>query len=118
MKRLPDSVKRRIIEHLACYRTHAEVVQLIADEFGIALTSRHVRAYDPHCHQYVGSNRWLEHFDLVRERYAKEIGSIAITHRAYRLTQLQQLLDDAMKSGNFRQAMQVLAQAAREMAQG
>jgi len=39
MRRLPDAIKRRIVEHLACYHTHAEVAGLIADEFGVTLTS-------------------------------------------------------------------------------
>lgn len=38
MRRLQDVVKRRIIEHLACYRTHTEVAELIADEFGVTPT--------------------------------------------------------------------------------
>ena len=44
MKRLSDAIKRRIVEHLARYRTHAEVVGLIAEEFDLYLTPRHVRA--------------------------------------------------------------------------
>ena len=115
MRRLTDAVKRRIVEHLACYSTHAETVQLIAKEFDVTLTSRHVRAYDPASFQFVGSQRWLDYHDLVRKRCAQELGGIAIAHRAFRLRQLQRLLDMAMDQGDNQQAAKALEQAAKEM---
>lgn len=115
MKRLTDTVKRRIVEHLACYRSHAETVQLIASEFGIEITSRHIRAYDPDSYQFAGARRWVDYHQMVRNRYAQEVGGIAIAHKAYRLRKLQHALDDAMASENHRLAMKLLEQAAREM---
>ena len=47
MKRLPEAIKKRIVEHLACFQKPADVVELIAEEFDVTLTPRHVRAYDP-----------------------------------------------------------------------
>ena len=115
MRRLPDAIKRRIVEHLACYHSHAEVAELIADEFSITLTPRHVRAYDPTSFQFAGSHRWLVIFQTVRKRCAKEVGEIAIVHRAYRMRQLQRILDSAMDRGDYRRALQTLEQAAKEM---
>jgi hypothetical protein len=115
MRRLSDAVKRRIVEHLACYHTHAEVANLIADEFAVALTPRHVRAYDPTSFQFAGSHRWQDYYQTVRTRCAKEVGEVAIAHRAYRLRQLQHILDRACERGDYRQALQTLEQAAKEM---
>ncbi|WP_298287101.1 DUF2280 domain-containing protein [Novosphingobium sp.] len=115
MRRLADAIKRRIVEHLACYCSPAEVVDLIAQEFDVNLTPRHVRAYDPTSFQYAGSHLWLEYHQLVRGRYQEEIGEIAITHRAYRLKRLQQLYEIADQKGDVRQAAAMLEQAAKEV---
>lgn len=115
MRRLPDALKRRIVEHLACYQTPAEVTELIADEFAITLTARHVRAYDPTSVQFAGSSRWVTYHQTVRQRCAQEVGDIAIAHRAYRIQQLQRILDRAMDRGDHRLALKTLEQAAKEM---
>ena len=115
MERLTENTKRRIVEHLACYRSHAETAQLVNEEFEISLTPRHIRAYDPNTFQYAGSQRWIDYFGLVREKFALEIKSIAISHRAYRLNQLQKLYYDAKDNGNVRQAAKMLEQAAKEV---
>lgn len=115
MRRLPDAIKRRIVEHLACYQTHAEVAVLIADEFGVTLTPRHVRAYDPTSFQFAGSHRWQDYYQTVRTRCAKEVGEVAIAHRVYRMRQLQRILDRAMDRGDYRLALKTLEQAAKEM---
>jgi len=115
MRRLPAPVKRRIVEHLACYCTHSEVAELITNEFGISLTSRHVRAYDPTSFQFAGSDRWIEYHRTVRERCDRELGEIAIAHQAYRLRQLQQIHDRARNCGDYALALKILEQAAKEM---
>lgn len=97
MKQLPEAIKKRIVEHLACFQTPADVVQLIAEEFDVSLTPRHVRAYDPASFQFAASPRWLEYHVAVRERYRTEIGNFAIAHRAYRLAQLQTIVDAALE---------------------
>lgn len=115
MRRLPDAIKRRIVEHLACYQTHAEVADLVAGEFGVSLTPRHIRAYDPTSFQFAGSHRWLDYHRIARERCEKELGKVAIAHRAYRMRQLQRILDLAMGRGDYRLALKTLEQAAKEM---
>lgn len=97
MKRLPEAIKKRIVEHLACFHTPADVVVLIAEEFDVTLTPRHVRAYDPASFQFAGSYRWLEYHAAVRKRYQDEIGEIAISHRRYRLAKLQDTIDAALR---------------------
>ena len=115
MERLTESTKRRIVEHLACYRSHAETAQLVNEEFEISLTPRHIRAYDPNTFQYAGSQRWIDYFGLVREKFATEIQSVAISHRAFRLNEIQKLYYQAADAGNVRRAVKMLEQAAKEV---
>lgn len=115
MKRLPDLIKRRIVEHLACYYSPAEVVDLIRQEFDVVLTSRHVRAYDPTSFQCVASPRLRAYHATVRERLASEIAAIPIAHRAFRLRQLQQLYEKAREEENLVAAANALEQAAKEV---
>lgn len=124
MRRLSDAVKRRIVEHLACFATHREVVEFVAEEFDVAITPRHVRAYDPCSFQFAASQRWVDYHRLVRDRCREELDTIAIRHRAYRLHRLQQLHDRAMdeafaESGKnlraMREAAATLEQAAKEV---
>jgi len=115
MRRLPDAIKRRIVEHLACYRTRAEVVGLIAEEFDVHLTPRHVRAYDPTSFQFAGSTRWLEYYRLARKRFESELASEPIAHRAYRLRKLDVVRARAMAENDFAEAIKALEQAAKEV---
>jgi hypothetical protein len=115
MRRLSNAVKQRIVEHLACYQSHAEVVALILEEFGLALTPRHVRVYDPQSFQFAASHQWLDYHCAVRERFRSEIGNIAIFHKAFRLQRLEDLFIRASEQGDGRQAAKLLEQAAKEM---
>lgn len=115
MKRLPDPIKRRIVEHLACFHSPAEVVDLIRQEFDVKLTTRHVRAYDPTSFQCVASTRLRAYHAVVRERLACEIAEIPIAHRAFRLRQLQKIYEQAHDEGNIVAAANALEQAAKEV---
>lgn len=115
MRRLPEAVKRRIVEHLACYQSHAEVAALILEEFGLALTPRHIRVYDPQSFQFAASHQWLEYHQTAREQFRSEIGRIAIYHKAVRLQRLEDLFIRASEQGDGRQAAKLLEQAAKEV---
>ena len=115
MRRLNDNVKRRIVEHLACYHSPAEVAELIKEEFGLRISPRHVRAYDPTSFQCTASQRWIDLHRSYRERFRTEIATITITHRAYRMRCLQRAFDEARDSGNIGLALKLLEQAAKEM---
>lgn len=97
MRRLGEPVKRRIVEHLACYRSHGEIVELIAEEFNIVLPPRHVRAYDPTSFQFAGRHEWMEYHSTVRRRFEEHVGEVAIAQRAYRLRSLQHAHDKVHK---------------------
>ena len=115
MNRLPEVVKRRIVEHLACYYSPAEVVKLIHEEFDVVLTLRHVRAYDPSTFQFAGGPRWQGYHAQARKRFENETAEIPISHRAYRLRRLGQIHDRALESGALIVAMNALEQAAKEV---
>lgn len=115
MRRLPEAIKRRIVDHLACARTYPQVTELIVDEFDVHVTPRHVRAYDPTSPDFAGGQHWFEHYDQVRRNHDEEVGRIAIASKAFRMTQLQILFDKAMERGNVREARALLEQAAKEM---
>jgi hypothetical protein len=115
MKRIPEAVKRRIVEHLACYRTHAEVTDLIREEFGVSLTPRHVRAYDPTCFQFSGGASRQEYHALVRKRFETEIGEIPIANRAVRLRRLDAIYEKQVIKGDLGAARDTLRQAAEEV---
>ena len=115
MKRLNRDIKRRIVEQLACYRSYAETAALLREEFGVNLTVRHIRSYDPSTFQFAGSAHWIDYHRTVREKFATEISSIAISHRAFRLNQLQNMFHMAVESGDLLQATKVLEQAAKEV---
>lgn len=115
MKRLPDRVKRRIVEHLACYCTTPEVVELIAEEFGLMLTPRHIRAYDPTSLQCAASTRLRELHAATRARFEQTIAEVPIAHRAFRLRRLHKIHDAAIAAGNLNLAREALEQAAKEV---
>ncbi len=115
MKRLPERVKRRIIEHLACYHSPKEVADLIEEEFDVHLTSRHVRAYDPTSFQFAAAPCWIEYFSATRRRFEQEIGEVPIAHRAYRLRRLGKLFEQAKEEGRYHDAIACLEQAAKEV---
>lgn len=114
MKRLPEAVKRRIIEHLACYCRPSEVVDLIESEYDITLTLRHIRAYDPASFQCVLSVEHTSLFWMVRKHFDMATSCIAIANRVYRLRQLDKLFGDAMTKGRSAAAARYLEQAAKE----
>ena len=115
MRRLPEAVKRRIVEHLACYNTPNDVADLIEKEFGISLTARHVRTYDPTCFQFAASARYIELHAVVRKRFEQEVAKVPIAHRAFRLRRLNQIHEAAFDRGDLTTAAQALEQAAKEV---
>lgn len=115
MRRIPETVKRRLIELLGCYYSPVEVARLIHEEFDLSLTARHVRAYDPTSFQFVASQRWEAYFWSVRKRFETEIAEQPIANRAYRLRKLTKLFERAFEKGDLAEARSCLEQAAKEM---
>ena len=115
MRRIPETIKRRLVELLGCYYTPSEVARLIQLEFDMLLTTRHVRAYDPTSFQFVAARRWEEYFWAARKRFENEIADVPIARRAFRLRRLTVLYDRAFEKGDMAEARSCLEQAAKEV---
>lgn len=115
MAKLSEAEKRFIVQALACYDTPTQVVEAVKEEFGTALDRGHVGCYDPT--KVAGkqlAKKWRDLFEETRKRFRKEVAEIPIADQAYRLRQLQRMLQDAMSRKNVVLASQLLEQAAKE----
>lgn len=116
MATLNDKVKAFIIQGLATFQKPQEVADLVKAEFGLEITRQQVASYDPT--KAVGmhlSEKWRKLFYEYRQQFIDEKDNIPVTHLTYRLTQLQTLIDKAMKSGNMVLAADLLKQAAEDV---
>jgi hypothetical protein len=115
VSRLPQAVKRRIVEHLACYQSATEVADLILEEFELPITPRHVRAYDPNSFQYAAGPKWTEYYQAARRHFQHDIADIPIANRAYRLRKIAEVHQSAVRGNNPELALKSLEQAAKEV---
>lgn len=115
MAKLSEAEKRFIVQALACYDTPTQVAEAVKEEFGTVLDRGHVGCYDPT--KAAGkelAKKWRDLFEETRKRFRAEVAEIPIADQAYRLRQLQRMLQDAMSRKNVVLASQLLEQAARE----
>lgn len=115
MAKLSEAEKRFIVQALACYDTPTQVVEAVKEEFGTVLDRGHVGCYDPT--KVAGkqlAKKWRDLFEETRKRFRAEVAEIPIADQAYRLRQLQRMLQDAMSRKNVVLASQLLEQAAKE----
>lgn len=115
MAKLSEAEKRFIVQALACYDTPTQVAEAVKEEFGTVLDRGHVGCYDPT--KAAGkelAKKWRDLFEETRKRFRAEVAEIPIADQAYRLRQLQRMLQDAMNRKNVVLASQLLEQAARE----
>lgn len=119
MSNIPTAVAIHILQGLACFDTPEQVAASVKVNFGLVLSRQRIEAWHPerHAGARLGAH-WREIFYDARQRYLAELDNIAIAHRSYRLKLLQRMADHAEAAGNLPLAMQVLAQAAREVGAG
>jgi hypothetical protein len=113
-QKLTSEQQHFVVQQLARFGTPSEVVGAVNRLFGIEITRQAVHRYSPE-HNPAAAERWRETFDAERERFAKELESIAVTHRAFRLQELEELCRLAKVRGNHVLAAALLEQAAKEM---
>lgn len=116
MAALNENVKRYIVQSLACYDTPQQVAESVNEEFNIIVSRQQVSKYDPT--KVSGkdlSEKWKTFFEDTREKFRNEISSIPIASQAYRLKQLQNIAQDAIKRKNAMLVTSVLEQAAKEV---
>lgn len=117
MAKLSKTIQRFIVQQLACFESPSEVVAAVKEEYGVTITRQAVEHYDP---TKGGEGKGLakEHeelFNATRESFISKIDTLAISHKAYRLNQLEHIMRNAKRSRNWFLAAQMLEQAAKEM---
>jgi hypothetical protein len=112
MPKLEEPVKAFIVERLACFARPSEVVDAVKEEFHVTITRQHVEEYDPE--KRCTTAKWVALHKATREAFLERKAGIAISHRPWRLLQLEEMARVARKNRNYRLAAQLLEQAAKE----
>lgn len=116
MANLPGHVAAHIVAALACYESPEQVAASVKLHFGLVLSRQRIEAWHPE--RRAGAKlgaHWREMFYETRAKLLTELDNIPIACRSYRLKVLQRVAEQAEAVGNLPLAMQVLAQAAREV---
>src|SRR5581483_7693341 len=96
MPTLTDEMKTFIVRRLACFDTPSEVAEAVKSTFNVALTRRHVYAYDPKCSQ-PPAPRWRALHAATRAAFLSELAEIGVANKAFRLRALDRMVHHAMK---------------------
>ncbi|MBZ7620648.1 DUF2280 domain-containing protein [Klebsiella michiganensis] len=116
MAALKPEIKAFIVQSVACFDTPSQVVESVLKEFGIQITRQQVEQNDPTKISGKGlAQKWVELFNLTRDRFLKEISDIPIANKAYRLRVLQRMSTTAEGMKNLGMTAQLLEQAAKEV---
>lgn len=114
MAGLTEPEKREIVTRLACFEGISEI---IADfrERGLELHHKQVGGYDP-TKSYFEAGEWArELFIAKRKTYVEDASAIPIANRAFRLNELQGMLQKAKRSRNWKLAADLIEQASKEV---
>lgn len=115
MAALPENVKLRIVQSLACFDTPSQASKAIKAEFGLDVSPQQCEAYDPHKRT---GNRLSEKYRLIfaetRKTFLEDTSLIGVSHRAVRLRTLQRMIERAESQGNLVLTAQLLEQVAKE----
>jgi hypothetical protein len=116
MAALPENVKLRAVQGLACFDTPTQVAKDIKAEFGIAVSPQQCEAYDPNkriAHRL--SEKYRQIFAETRATFLEGMSQIGVSHKAVRLRTLQRMIERAESRGNLTMVAQLLQQAAKEV---
>lgn len=115
MAALNNEAKAFIVQALACYDSLETVSSSVKEQFGLSLTRQQIQSYDPT--KAAGkslSQKWVELFNVTRERFQVEISDIPIANKAYRLRALDRMATRAESMRNYNLTAQLIEQAAKE----
>jgi len=116
MATLSNEVKSFIVQGLATYMTPTQVADAVADEFGETITRQTVAKHNPT--KPAGKDlgqEWVELFHECRKTFQEDLQAIPIANKAYRLTLLNDMALDALKSKNRPLVASLVEQAAKEV---
>lgn len=116
MAALKPEVKAFIIQSVACYEAPSQVADTVLKEFGIKITRQQVDQNDPTKISGKGlAKKWVDLFNVTRDRFLNEISDIPIANKAYRLRVLNRMAVNAESMKNYGMTAQLLEQAAKDV---
>ncbi|EHI1013519.1 DUF2280 domain-containing protein [Escherichia coli] len=116
MATLMAECKIFIVQSIACHETPTQVVESVRERFGIEITRQQVESHDPTKVSSKGlAQKWVDIFNVTRERFHKETSDIPIANKAYRLRVLNRMAVNAESMKNYGMMADILEQAAKEV---
>lgn len=113
MAKLTDAHKAFIVNQLASFMTPTEVAVAVKEQFGVEIARDQVAKYHPEASE-TPAKKWIALFEKARKRFLKDTSDIPISHRAFRLRELDDMRRRAKARGNYQMAAQLMEQAAKE----
>lgn len=111
MARLSSDVIRAIVTRLACYDRPAEVAKYVLETFRVEVTLPHILYYDPTSAGTDVAKKWRKLFAETRAAFTRDLTSIPIAQRAYRMQQMQKIHNKNMDRGALAFARDDLVEA-------
>ncbi len=114
--KLTDEIRALVVTELALFSSPTEIAAMVKERFNVVITRQGVHGYDPASHRgYRLASRWKLLHKETRRRFLKDITSIPIANRAYRLRMLDKMMRAAEARGNLALAASLIEQAAKEV---
>jgi hypothetical protein len=113
MASLKHEHKIFIVKGFAAFQSPSELANAVNEEFRLNVTRQQVWKYHPDNPQT--APKWKEMYTAFRDAFIKGTTEIAISHKSFRLSELEDMRRKAKKMRNFPLAAQLLEQAAKEM---
>lgn len=113
MARLTETVKRYVVQRLACYDPPTQIAEGVKEEFGLVVSRQRVHEYDPNHGKPSKSLRAL--FHATRKAFEDGISSEPAAKRAVRIRRLARMAEKAEAKGNSVLAAALLEQIAKEV---
>ena len=115
MADLTEEQKVELVSMLACFREPAAIIRHFQLEFGLTIEHKQVGRYDPTKAYFAAGAKWREVFEARRAAYLNDVSAVPVAHQAYRLNLLQEGVDAAKRSGNWKLVAELAEQAAKEV---
>lgn len=112
MPTLKEEHKTFIIQEFARFKGPASVVRSVKENLDLDVSKQQAWSYSPANAKLL--EKWRELHDQTRAQFIAETAGIGISHKSYRLSQLQEMLEAAVKMKNYGLAADLLEQAAKE----
>lgn len=115
MADLTEEQKLELVSMLACFREPSAIIRHFQLEFGLTIEHKQVGRYDPTRTYFAAGAKWREVFEARRDAYLNDVSAVPVAHQAYRLNLLQDGINAAQRSGNWKLVAELAGQAAKEV---